>query len=196
MADKNISEMIREALDAGVTKPVAITAWVQEKYSTEVKKSLINNVKQRYKKNKGNTEGTRRRGRPAKNAAQTLVVSSAAQVESEGKSHSELIRLALEGGVLKPAKVIGWVKETYGVDVGRGLVNQVKHKWANGNGRKRLGARTEKHAVPTPAAAVAAKSPAAKSPANGDLRIEDIVSVKTLVGRLGKASLTKLIDVL
>lgn len=198
MADKNSSEMIREALDAGVTKPAAITEWVQGRYKTEVKKSLINNVKQRYQKDKGNPGGKKRRGRPAKNAAETLVVSSAAQMEPEGKSQSELIRLGLEEGVLKPANIISWVKQTYGVDVGRGLVNQVKHKWAKGSGRKRRAPRAEKPTAsasrPVPVAPKA--SVAAKAPVGGDLRIEDIISVKSLVGRLGRESLTKLIEVL
>ncbi|MFO0863402.1 MAG: hypothetical protein U0744_01850 [Gemmataceae bacterium] len=184
--------MIREALDAGVSKPAAITVWVQEKYQTEVKKSLISNVKQRYKSGRG--KGGKKRGRPAKNGnvAPAAVAPATVAANGEGKSQSDLIRLALEGGVLKPAHIIAWVKQTYGKDVGRGLVNQVKHKWIKDGGRKRSGPRIEK---PT-AGVVRPISGGTSHKTHGGVNIEDIISVKNLLGRLGKTSLTKLIEVL
>src|SRR4051794_11058436 len=51
MADKpNGSALIREAIDAGITSPKEIAAWVQETHGVEVKTSLVNNVKSTYTK--------------------------------------------------------------------------------------------------------------------------------------------------
>jgi Arc/MetJ-type ribon-helix-helix transcriptional regulator len=191
MADKSGSDMIREALEAGVSKPAQITSWVQEKYQTEVKKSLINNVKQRYK-NDGLKGGKKRRGRPAKNGNEAPVAPAAVQNGEAGKSQSELIRSALEGGVLKPADIITWVQQNHGVGVSRGLVNQVKHNWVKGQGRTKRVTR-----VGRPAGNSLRQAATAPSRQNGsEVKIEDILSVKALVGRLGKADLTKLIEVL
>jgi hypothetical protein len=66
MADKpNSSALIREAIDAGITSPKEIAAWVHEKHSVEVKPSLVSFVKSAYAKQ----SAPAKRGRPKKEDA-------------------------------------------------------------------------------------------------------------------------------
>ena len=51
MADKpNSSSLIREAIDAGVSSPKEIAAWVKRTHGVEVNISLVNTVKHTYAK--------------------------------------------------------------------------------------------------------------------------------------------------
>jgi hypothetical protein len=58
----NSSALIREAIDAGVSSPKEIAAWVQENHVVEVKPSLVSFVKSTYAKN----AAPAKRGRPKK----------------------------------------------------------------------------------------------------------------------------------
>lgn len=64
----NSSQCIRMALDAGITKPTEIIAWVKKQHKTDVKPSLVNNVKHHYSKTavKSGTNGkpSTQAGRP------------------------------------------------------------------------------------------------------------------------------------
>src|SRR4051794_7196739 len=95
MASKQTSsDMIRKALSAGVTKPSEIASWVKDKYGAQVKKSLINNVKQQ-------SNGA---DKASKGKAKRRVASAPAPV-AEGRSKSELIREVLSSGIDTPAEV-------------------------------------------------------------------------------------------
>ena len=61
MADKpSSSSLIREAIDAGVSSPKEIAAWVKSTHGVEVKISLVNTVKHVHSKN----AAPAKRGRP------------------------------------------------------------------------------------------------------------------------------------
>lgn len=179
------TDLIRAALEAGVTKPTAIIVWVKEHHGKSVKNSLINNVKQRVKAESSKAP-PKKTGKSRTAKAEAIVAPSVAQSTEEAKTHSDMIRDALNGGILKPREVIAWVKETFGVEVGRGLVNQVKHKWAHPRRAKAKpkAKSAETHAAPRPAA----------SP-SGSI-IGDIVTVKELLARHGKDGLSKLVEIL
>jgi hypothetical protein len=177
MASKQTSsDMIRKALSAGVTKPSEIASWVKVKYGTEVKKSLINNVKQQ-------SNGA---GKASKGKVKIRKASAPAPV-AEGRSRSELIREVLASGIETPAEVALWVKANYGVEVTSSLVAMVKHQWKKAV--MRLVPRTRKPVAPPAAQPEPLKAPAA-------LDIDGIVAVKGLVERFGKDALSKLVDVL
>lgn len=182
------SDMIRAALDADVTKPTDIVAWVKAKYRKTVKKSLINNVKQHLRAG-SRTTPAKKASRRSSAAAKPIVAPSVAQSTEAGKSQSDLIREALQSGILKPAEIIAFVKTTHGADVSPSLVSQVKHKWAH----PKAAAKSPK----TKPAKTAAKHAAPKAAAaSSDSIIDVIVTVKGLLERHGKESLNKLIDVL
>ena len=48
--EKNNSELIREALGSGDTKPKEMVSWVRENYKREVSPALIGQVKNKYQK--------------------------------------------------------------------------------------------------------------------------------------------------
>jgi hypothetical protein len=74
MADKpSSSSLIREAIDAGVSSPKEITAYVQKNHGVQVKASLVSFVKSAYAKN----AAPAKRGRPKFAVAErTLVAAS------------------------------------------------------------------------------------------------------------------------
>jgi hypothetical protein len=169
-------QVLSEALSAGVTKPSEIASWVKDKYGAQVKKSLINNVKKQ-------SNGA---GKASKANAKTRKASAPAPV-GEGRSRSELIREVLTSGIETPAEVALWVKANYGVEVKSSLVGMVKHQWKKAAMRRVP--RTRKPVGPTVAQPEPLQAPAA-------LDIDGIVAVKGLVERLGKDTLSKLVDVL
>lgn len=64
-AKPNSSALIREAIDAGITSPKEITAYVQKNHGVEVKASLVSFVKSTYAKN----AAPAKRGRPKQEEA-------------------------------------------------------------------------------------------------------------------------------
>jgi hypothetical protein len=95
--------------------------------------------------------------------------------------------LAELGRDAKPMRIQGWVRDTFGIDMGTDHISTAKGQIL----REKKPAASRQ----SPAALAPAVRPAPASQRNG-ISLADIEAVKGLVGRVGTDSLKKLIDVL
>ena len=107
-----------------------------------------------------------------------------------GITKMEAVRRALAelGRDAKPTQIQGWVKDTYGIEMGTDHISTAKGQIL----RKPRGKR--KSATVTQPSAARNEEPQVQS--GTGISLDDIEAVKGLVGRVGADSLKKLVDVL
>ena len=86
--EKNNSELIREALGSGVTKPKEIVQWVQDNYGREVSTALIGQVKNKFQKKQQDVLDRE----PATRAPATTQVRQAVAQTNSSPAPTELTR--------------------------------------------------------------------------------------------------------
>jgi hypothetical protein len=131
---------------------------------------------------------------------------------AEKISKQEAVRRALAhfGNDAKPTQMQGWIKSEFGIDMGTDHISTAKGDILRKAGVKAKPAKKAAKAAPKAQAAKAApKAQAAKAapkvqkagpppkpqPAGG-IPLDAIISVKALLGRIGRDQLHKLIDAL
>jgi hypothetical protein len=124
---------------------------------------------------------------------------------AKGITKMEAVRraLALMGREARPAQMQSVIRDKFGVDMTPDLITKYKSDILSKAGKKRKGPGRKPAAPvapargPKPAAARAEAAPAPAARGNGKaggIPLEDVLTVKELVGRLGAESVRTLID--
>ena len=132
-----------------------------------------------------------------------------AKKSNGGITKKEAVRKALEalGRDAKPAQLQPYIKQTFGIDMTPGHITTAKGEILRGKGQ---GAQAKAGAAPKPQAPATAPEPPARQPArapagasgagggggSGRISLEDLQTVKGLLGRVGADTLRTLIDLL
>jgi hypothetical protein len=122
---------------------------------------------------------------------------------AEQISKQEAVRRALAhfGNDAKPAQMQGWIKSEFGIEMGADHISTAKGEILRKAGvkRKRGKKKPGRPKAGKPSAAVTVTSAPVAAPARakaGGIALDDILSVKALLGRVGPDQLHKLIDAL
>lgn len=101
--------------------------------------------------------------------------------------------LAELGRDAKPRRIQGWVKDTFGIDMGTDHISTAKGQILKARGKRKAAAKRPPAVTQPSAAREVRRAPAAQG---NSISLDDIEAVKGLVRRVGTDSLKKLIDVL
>lgn len=115
-----------------------------------------------------------------------------AKKSQDSITKQEAVRRALTelGRDAKPSQIKGWVKDTFGIEMGTDHISTAKGQiLREAGGKRKVAAATQ------PSAAQNSAEPRQQGRANA-INLDDIAAVKGLVGRIGSDSLKKLVDVL
>jgi hypothetical protein len=111
----------------------------------------------------------------------------ASKKKNGGMTKQEAVRRALSelGNDAKPTEIKGFVKERFGIEMTTDHISTAKSDIRRKAGRKGKSVAKKPPQV---------QSAAAKGSGKTDIPLEDILSIKDLVGRLGAEPLRTLID--
>jgi hypothetical protein len=124
-----------------------------------------------------------------------------AQKKKAGPTKMDGVKQAMAslGGDAKPLAIQKFMKDKLGVDISTGVISSYKKEFARRAAKARgkpAGAVVKGAAQVKPASAPApaAAAPASKAGGKPAIPLDDILTVKALVGRLGAGPLKTLID--
>ncbi len=132
-------------------------------------------------------------------AAPEAEVQTPAKVEKNGVSKTDAVKQALAtlGKKAKPKEIQTYIKDTFGLEMSTGYVSNLKTTLGKKGKGKRGSPRKAAPLNGKPAAKKAkpkAKAGVPKSMGTAGIALEDIQTVKDLLGRLGAKSLQNLIS--
>jgi hypothetical protein len=186
-------EAVRKALEAlgPDAKPAEIQPYVKEKFGVDMTPEHITTCKGTLKKGAPKGKAARAAKPPA---ARPTAATTHANGKAGGLTKIDAVKRALSelGRDAKPLAIKDHVKSRFGIDISADVASNYKKQLKKAKpGRKPAGRK--------PAAKPQAKAAAPKSApvlSTAGVSLQDLGTVKELVGRVGVATLRTLIDLL